>query len=258
MNEPVQDATLFFFVPLIVTYLAACAGWWLLTWWRPATWPKPELVETDRCYLDLGLMFAAAVGILLLGQVWQAGIRLPRGEVALLNALARIFEDLVIYSPLFIVLAIRQQPLSTIYLSHRGLWKKALYGIGLGIFSVILFLTLRGELDRLPHVLRGVFAVDRLTYFVAVFLEGAALAFAFVRLRWTVGLWPALIIPALLFALSHVPGSLAEGRSLAYIAAFFVVNSGLVVAILYVVQRSRDIIWIGLVHYLMDIAIKAF
>jgi len=42
------------------------------------------------------------------------------------------------------------------------------------------------------------------------------------------------------------------------IAAFFLLNTLLPTAVLYVVQRSADCIWIGIVHYLMDVAIDAF
>lgn len=84
------------------------------------------------------------------------------------------------------------------------------------------------------------------------------LAFFFVRIRWAIGLWPALLIPALLFAAGHIPNSLDASRSVVYIVTFSVSNALLATGILYVAQRSQDVIRPGIVHYLMDIAIEAF
>lgn len=100
-------------------------------------------------------------------------------------------------------------------------------------------------------------APDKLVDFLPVFLEGVAVAFGFVRFRWLVGMVPALVVPAAVFAAAHIPGQLADERTLATIVAFFLFNTSLAAAILWTVQRSRDVIWLGMVHYLMDIAIRA-
>ena len=41
-------------------------------------------------------------------------------------------------------------------------------------------------------------------------------------------------------------------------SGLFVVTAGIAFAVLFTLERSRDVIWIGVVHYLMDIAIGAF
>ncbi len=40
--------------------------------------------------------------------------------------------------------------------------------------------------------------------------------------------------------------------------AYFGTTGLVAFGVLYVLERSRDIVWIGIVHYLMDIAIGAF
>ena len=40
--------------------------------------------------------------------------------------------------------------------------------------------------------------------------------------------------------------------------AYFVVTGVVTVAVLHVLERSQDILWLGIVHYLMDVAIGAF
>lgn len=256
--ENIQQASPFFFLPVAAAYLLACGLWLLLTRFFPALWPWPALMRTDRKYLDFALVLVGVTGILLFGQLYRAGWLLPTKGAGWGRELAWMADNLVIYSPIFLILLLRRQSAATIYLSGNGFFKKVLFGIGLGLFAVFLFLILRGEAGKLPEILTKAAEPKRLANFLPVFLEGVALAFGFVRLRWAFGLWPALLLPALLFAAAHVPGQIEEGRTAVEIVAFFVFNSGLVAAILYVAQKSQDIIWLGIVHYLMDVAIQAF
>jgi membrane protease YdiL (CAAX protease family) len=166
---------------------------------------------------------------------------------------------LLIFSPVFVIPLLRRQSFETIYLSSRKLGAKILIGIALGLLSVAVFYFARGEpAQLLDWAARAADPRLFVKYFLAVFLEGVALAFLLVRVKWALGLWPALLIPSILFALGHVPKSIDAGDSLGTIAAFCVINTALVTAILYVVQKSRDVIWLGIPHYMMDIAIRAF
>jgi hypothetical protein len=255
MQDP-QTATWFFFGPVAVAYLSACGGWLLYDRLRLSSDGELPIARSDRPVLDFLLTLAAAGGILLLGTIYRQGWLLPAGATPL-GRCFWVIDNAIIYSPIAVVLAARRQGLDTIFLSHGRLWEKTALGLGLGIGAVSVYLALRGELAQLPDVLISAAAPDKLIDFPAVFLEGVALAFGFVRFRWLVGTAAALVIPALLFAAAHVPGQVAEERAIAHMAAFFVFNSGLCAAILWTVQRSRDIVWIGLVHYLMDVAIRA-
>ncbi len=100
--------------------------------------------------------------------------------------------------------------------------------------------------------------IDNLRNFLQVFLEGVALAFAYVRLRWALGRWTARIAPGLLFAAAHIPRQLESGLGAPEMVAYFIVTAVVTFAVLFTLERSRDVIWIGVVHYLMDIAVGAF
>jgi hypothetical protein len=144
-----------------------------------------------------------------------------------------------------------------LFLSATRLPEKILLGLLLGTIAITIYSGLRGELVEVPGYLTSAVDVDKLVDFFPVFLEGVALAFAFVRLRWAVGTTAAIAIPSLLFAAAHVPGAIESGRGTTHIAVFFAFNTALPAAILWTIGRSRDVIWIGLAHYLMDIAIRA-
>jgi len=117
---------------------------------------------------------------------------------------------------------------------------------------------LRSEWRRWPAVVGKSLSLDGLSNFVAIFLEGVALAFLFVRLKWVTNLRVALAIPALLFALAHVPGMLSDGDPWWHMVLMSLATGAISRFVLYTCDRLKDIIWIGLVHYFLDAAISAF
>jgi hypothetical protein len=199
----------------------------------------------------------AAFGIFAFGLVYRFGFLLPTGP-GWVRHVSWTLNNVIIYSPIFILLTIRKQSLNTVFLSQVEFLRKIGVGVILALASTAAYLGLRGEISTWPSILRGIFEPSNAVNFLPVFLEGVVLAFLFVRVRWALGFWPAILIPAVLFAVGHVPRQLAAEEPIGTIVAFFVFNTFLPASILYVVARSRDIIWIGIVHYVMDIAIKAF
>lgn len=247
----------YFIIPLCISYLIICALWFLINsktnWWPAATIKTSESPQKD---LIIGLL--AAIGILGVGQLYSAGFLLPETNDALTNRAIWMLNNVVIFSPIFITLWIRKHDLSTILISGKKAHIKLLFGLLASLLGITLFLGLRNEWSRIPLVFAKAVEIKSISYFPAVFFENLALAFLFVRLKWVVGIKWAITIPSLLFALAHVPGSTAEGDSLSHIVTFFFLTGGLTTIILYTTYRSRDILWLGVVHYMMDIVIQAF
>ena len=255
MQDP-QTATSFFLAPVAVAYLTACGLWLVYDWRMRLSADEAPLAPSEHPYWDFLLTIVACAGIFLLGAAYRAGWLVGASETAA-GRIGWLVDNAIIFSPIAAALFIRRQGPQTIFLSAKRLPEKILLGLALGVLAVSLYSGLRGELGEVPGYLRSALTVDNLVDFVPVFLEGVALAFAFVRLRWVVGTAAAIAIPALLFAAAHVPGELEAGQGLPHIVVFFTFNTALSGAILWTVGRSRDIIWMGLVHYLMDIAIRA-
>lgn len=255
MQDP-QTATSFFLGPIAVAYLFACAGWMAYDRMAHLAASEPQDTPSERPSLDLLLMLAAGAGILGLGSVYRHGWLLPTGDTWMGRA-GWMLDNLVIYSPIAGVLALRRQGPGTLFLSRTRLAEKIAVGLVLGVASLALYSVLRGEASQIGPRLARAIEPDALVDFLPVFLEGVALAFAFVRFRWLVGTIPAVVVPVLVFAAAHVPSQLANDRTLVHMAIFFAFNSVLSGVILMTVARSRDIVWIGLVHYLLDVAIEA-
>lgn len=253
----VQEASLHFFVPVTLAYLVACGGWIVFARCKVVTWPRGPFPTCNRPWLEFLWVGLAVIGIFALGQAYRAGLLLPAGS-GWVHHLTWLLDNLIIFSPIFILLAIRRQGLETILLSFKELGRKVAVGAVLAIVGTAVFLALRGELASFPSVIKGVVAPENATNFAPVFLEGVALAFLFVRIRWALGFRSAILVPAVLFAVAHIPRQMDGGESTGTMVAFFFLNTLLPAAILYVVFLSRDIIWLGIVHYVMDIAINAF
>jgi hypothetical protein len=255
MQDP-QSATAFFFVPVAAAYLAVCGMWLAYDWRFKLAAAEGPSDESDHPYWDLLLVFVAAAGVFLLGHLYRAGWLLPAGPGAA-GRIGWLLDNCIIFSPLAIVLAARRQGPRTVFLSPTRLPEKLFLGLVLGVIAISIYSGLRRELNHVPGYLVAALELDKLVDFFPIFLEGVALAFGYVRLRWVVGTPAAIVIPSLLFAAAHVPGSLQSGDSAGHIAAFFAFNTALPAAILWTAARSRDVVWLGVVHYLMDVAIAA-
>ncbi len=255
--EEIMQSNHFFIVPLTIAYGTICGLWFFLNrggrLWEIQNIPTPE-----KPWKDLVLGLIAAIAILAIGQLYSSGYLIPHSGNEKLNLLIWPLNNVIIFSPIFLVLIIRRQGPETVFLSVKHIPLKLTFGIVASVVGVLIFAGLRGEWARLTEIASRSVSLSSLSYFPAVFFENVALAFLFVRLKWVVGIKWAILIPAVLFAVSHVPGSIAEGDPWSHIITFFFLTGGLTTFILYTAYRSRDIFWLGIVHYLMDLAIKTF
>ncbi|MEM7199404.1 MAG: hypothetical protein AAF628_04010 [Planctomycetota bacterium] len=252
-----QQATLEFFGPIVLAYLVVCAAWLSAYQLRPQWWDRQPEGASTRPWLDLGLALLGAVGVLAMGEAYRQGWRIPDGSGGWRHVTFNL-NVLLWYAPIGIVLLSRRQSLGTVWLSARRLGIKLAVGAALSLLGLAVYLGLRGELDRFAAVLLDCGSAHSLAHALPVFLEAVAVAFLVVRLRWALGLKVGLIVPCLLFALAHVPRGIDGGQPVDVIAKFFALNSLLPLAIFATVARSRDVVWIGVVHYVLDVAIEAF
>ena len=83
-------------------------------------------------------------------------------------------------------------------------------------------------------------------------------AFVYVRLRWALGPVAAALVPGLLFAVAHLPRAFEAGDPVGAVVVMFVVNTALVAGLVAWAARFRDVVTLGVVHWLWDLAIDAF
>ena len=83
---------------LLAGYSVALALWAVLLRWRPDVWPKTNKRPFQRPWLEVGWALLGGVGVLLVGQLYARGIRLPASGA--LRPLTESVNQLVIFAPM--------------------------------------------------------------------------------------------------------------------------------------------------------------
>lgn len=253
-----METSFTFFLAIIAAYASACFVWLGIYRLSPTWWPVAVIEKPDKRYKDLLIAFGACVGIILMGQLYSAGLLLPDSSNSYVSALSWMVNNLIIFSPIFITLYLRRQSINTIFVSPKKLGLKLLFGVLASFLGILVFYLVANGENQFSRVFTEAFLLENIRNFPAVFLEGVAIAFLFVRLNWSIGKRWAIIIPSVLFALAHLPRSIGNGTPVPEILAYSAVTFAITCLVLYTSHKSRDVIWLGVIHYLMDIAIGAF
>ncbi|MCE7993963.1 MAG: hypothetical protein HEP71_18385 [Roseivirga sp.] len=253
-----MTASLFPFLAIVLAYGSACGIWLALNKYYPAFWPSVSITQPEARYKDILPTILAVVGILAIGQIYQQGWLIPEPKNEYLASGSWILNNVLIFSPVFIVLYFRKQSVNTVFLSVKKVAVKILFGLGVSVVAMYLFYLMSGSEKAFYQVFADSAQLSRLRNFPAVFLEGVAVAFLFVRLSWTIGLKWAIIIPSVLFGLSHLATWSESGDWFTLVLPYFLVTTSTTMLVLYTTHKSKDIIWLGIIHFLMNQAIVTF
>ena len=247
-----------FFLAIVMAYGSACGIWLVLNKYFPAFWPQESLAQPEGRYKEILPMILGVVGILAIGQMYQQGWLIPEPDNVYLASASWVLNNLLIYAPVFVVLYFRKQSVNTVFLSARKTGVKVGFGLGVSVVAMYLFYLISGSEKAFFEVFSNAAQLSSIRNFPAVFLEGVAVAFLFVRLSWTIGLKWAIIIPSLLFGLSHLATWSQSGDWLTLVLPYFLVTISTTVLVLYTTNKSKDVIWLGIIHFLMNQAIVTF
>ena len=237
-------------VALFVGYLTAVAGWVAASRAKPDLWPPTTPPRFQRPWLEVAFALAAVVGVLLLGQLWVRGIRLPAEGVV--GPFVESVNQLLIFSPILLLPMVRGQSYETALLRKD----RPLTRVGIGIVLAAVALAVHVGVRRLmgeevllvPRVLQ----LENVDEVFQVLFEDVAVAILLVRLAAAMGRRAAVVTAASLFAAGHIPSMVAQGASLSELVALLRdVTLGLVV--LGTVLRSSDVLWFWPVHVTMDL-----
>jgi hypothetical protein len=192
----------------------------------------------------------AGMIVLVIGQLYVREWLLPTAP-GLLGVVTDACNQIIIFSPLLLLLAVRRHPLRTAWLPGDRIWLRIVVGTVLALISILVFTVVRSEGDHWLPVVRRVYHPQNLSHLVQVFLEDLAIAILFVRLRSAIGLRRTIALVAVLFAIGHIPSLLAHGADMAELAGLLL-DAGLAVVVISIVQRSADIWWFWSIHFALD------
>ncbi len=237
-------------VGLFLGYLAAVSAWYGARRLFPDLWPQTELHRFPRPWREVGLALLAGAAVVLLGQLWTRGIRLPTSGPA--GPVLGSVNQLLIFSPFPVLLWLRRQPSETALLPTRHLGRRLLTGVGIAAVALAVHTAVRAAFGEDVYLVPRVLQWGYLDEAVQVLMEDVAIAILLVRLAAATGPRTTIAFVAVLFAAGHVPTMLAEGASAAELAGL-ARDVVLGVMVLGTVLKSRDIAWFWPVHLVMDL-----
>jgi hypothetical protein len=234
---------------LFLGYGVAMGGWFIFKRVIPKLWPACPIISFERSWREVGWAFLACLGIIAIGQLYQAGIRLPRSD-----SLGQIFEgvnQLMIFSPVFLLLYLRKHSLSSAWINTKDIWLRIAVGFVLALLAILVFTLFKSESDGWWLVVQRVYRYQNLSHLIQVFCEDVTIAVLFVRIRSALGLRGTILLVAVLFALGHIPAMLSAGVTFGELGGL-VLDALLGIWVIFVVQKSADILWFWMIHFAMD------
>jgi hypothetical protein len=235
---------------LLAGYTTAMVAWTVSSRVCPRLWPASAGPPIARPGVELGFAGLALLGIILLGMLYGAGIRLP--SAGTVGPVLESLNHIVIFSPIVVLLIWRKQSPASAWLPTDRVRTRLAVGVICAIAGMAAFSLVRTGADPFWPVLPRLVRYDHLPHFVQVFLEDVSIAVLFVRLSALLRReWLLAMIVGGLFAAAHAPTLFAQGAGpgeMGYLLADFALGTGIV----FVLQRSRDIWWFFPVHFVMD------
>jgi hypothetical protein len=237
---------------LVGGYGTAVVAWLVAGRLLPRLWPAKGHPPFTRPWVEIGFLAPALAVIILFGVLYGTGVQLPaRGPF---GPMLETLNHLIIFSPLLLLLFLRRHALSTAWLPTDRIAARLGLGAAMAILALAAFSLIRAGADPIWQALPRLARYAYLPHFVQVFLEDAAIAMLFVRLGALIRRpWLLAPIVGALFAAAHAPALLAQGlgpREMGYLLADFLLAAG----IIFVLQRSRDVLWFFPVHFVMDMS----
>jgi len=234
---------------LFFAYLTGLAGWLLVSRLLPGVWPRKPVESFEHPRTEFGIALLGAICILGMGQLWSSGVRLP--EQGTFGPLLGSINQVLIFAPIVLVIVIRRQPLTSAWLPRAQITKRLLTGIVLASVAVTVYSIVREGANAPWIIIERIWRYENIDKMVQVFLEDFTIAVLFVRLAAAInGRW-ATVVVACLFAVGHIPAIVSRGATSLELLGLLR-DAGLGIAVISVLQRSRDVVWFWCIHFCLD------
>ena len=234
---------------LLIGYTVAMSGWLAIARIFPNLWPRQNAQSFPHPWREVAWALLAMFAVLAIGQLYIRGWLLTASGT--LKPLIDGINQILIFSPLFLLLLFRRQSLKTAWLPKDRIWVRLLIGLAIALIAILAFsLALTGS-DSWIAILPRVYHAKNISHLIQVLLEDIAIAILFVRFRSALGLRVTIVLVAVLFAAGHIPALLAGGATFGEMSSLLL-DAALGAGILTVLQRSADVWWFWCVHFAMD------
>lgn len=252
--DPMVAFSSLYYIALSCGYFAALSGWSLINRWKPALWNSDSPYHFIHPWREAIWALLAAVLTLGIGQLYSGSHLVPKDFIGY-PQLAEAINQALIFLPFVLLLLLRRQPATTAWLSSRHIFGHVIAGLALALVAICIFVLVLQPSIGFDRILLNTYRLHNAPLALQVLLEDIAIAIVFVRLRAALGRrWFLITVMcvAFLFSASHYPSKLADGQSFLSATRDVLIDGALASGVIYVLQRSRDIVWFWCVHFAMD------
>lgn len=238
------------YLGLVAGYSIATAGAVAALKLRPIWWSSSDGFRFPNAWREFGYAMLAVVGVIVVGQLYQRGLRFQAAEPW--SVAAEIANQVLIFSPMVVLLIVRRHSPATAWLPARAAGFQILLGLGLAILAIIAFSVIVERTTAWHVVLTRVASLIHADKFAQVFLEDFSIALLLVRLGAALRKpIVATVVVAFLFAAGHIPAMLSRGADMSELSRL-ILDFGLAAMVLLTLQRTASIWWFAWVHFAMD------
>ena len=217
--------------------------------WRGDLWPKLADRPFPRPWIEVGWALLAALAVILIGQLYSHGLRIPaRGSW---RPLAESVNQIVIFAPMLALIPLRRHSWETAWVRRDHVLVRLAIGIGLATLAIIAYTLVRGATPDPWTVLTRVYRPTNAHIAVQVLLEDIAIAILVVRLAAAIGARKSVLAAAVLFSAGHIPALLTVGLTSKEVLGLLR-DAVLAAGVLSIALRAADVWILWPVHFAMD------
>ena len=212
---------------------------------RTNYWDTETSINFDKPWKEFSYVFISGIGVILIGQLYMAGIRFPSDVI--------VFESinqLLIFSPALLLLFFRYKDSATAWIELKNSPRKILLGLSLALIAIFIYSLVGSERSFLA-IIKDTYSFTNIPHLVQVLLEDILIAMLFIRLKKATSLNLALIVVSSLFAAGHIPAMISKGFPISEFYGLFL-DAGLGLFLIYTINKTKDILWFWMVHFAMD------
>ncbi len=237
------------YISLIAAYGTGVLLWFLANYVFKSIWKDHKTITFEKPWLEFIFSIMAVIAIIGIGQLYLRDLMIPNDGNKVIDAI----NQFLIFSPTLLLIAIRKQPIVTIWLPKSKFLFRLVIGLVITICSLLVYWLIRKNAPSFESLLTNTYHPKNISHLVQIFMEDITIALIFVRLSAWIGNKRTIAIVAILFAAGHIPSLLTSGFAVNELGSLFL-DAFIGVLVLSAVSKSRDVWWFFILHFALDMS----
>jgi uncharacterized membrane protein len=237
------------YISLIAAYGTGVLLWFLANYIFKSIWKDQEIITFEKPWMEFVFSIMAVVSIIGIGQLYVRDLMIPNDDNKVIDAI----NQFLIFSPTLLLIAIRKQPIKTIWLPKSKYLHRLALGFVIAVSSLVVYWVTRKNAPSFENLFINTYHPKNISHLVQVFMEDITIALIFVRLSAWIGNQRTIVIVAVLFAVGHIPSLLSSGFAITELGSLFL-DTLIGVLVLSAISKSKDVWWFFILHFTLDMS----